>query len=89
MWWKKYESLDLLGGTISFIGDDLEDMIEISYPDGMFIDAGKYGNDYCITVLPSNDTVGWNSPLAEIIVSDKNDLPYIIQKTIVSYRKNP
>ena len=41
MWWKKYESLNLLGGRINYISDDLEDMIEISYSDGMFIDIGK------------------------------------------------
>lgn len=89
MWWKKYESLDLLDGNIFFIGDDLEDMIEISYPDGMFIDIGKIGNSYCITVLPSNDVNGWNSPLAEITVLRKNELFDNIQKIITYYRKNP
>ena len=49
MWWKKYESLELSGGNISYICDDLEDMIEISYPDGMFIDIGKINN---VSALP-------------------------------------
>lgn len=89
MWWKKYELLNLLGGNISYIGDDLEDMIEISYPDGMFIDVGKIGNIYCINILPSNDTEGWNSPLAEFTVANKDELFDNIQKTIIHYRKNP
>lgn len=89
MWWKKYESFELLGGNIFYIGDDLEDMIEISYPDGMFIDVGKFGDVYCITVLPSNDTEGWNSPLAEIIVDSKDTLFDNIQKAITHYRNNP
>ena len=90
MWWRKYETLDLLGGKISYIGDDLEDMIEIAYPDGMFIDIGKATIDgiYYITVLSSNDSKGWNAPLAEIAVISKDELLEIIQKTIISFRNS-
>ncbi len=88
MWWREFESLDFFGGKVFFIGDDLEDMIEITYPDGMFIDVGKAEKDgiYYITVLSSNDRKGWNSPLSEIAVINKEQLFDSIQKVIIEFR---
>lgn len=90
MWWKIYESLDTFGGTLNYIGDDLEDMIEISYNDGMFIDIGKSEkmNIYYITVVASNDRNGWKNPLFELPVDNKNDLYSRIQETIIKFRSH-
>ena len=41
MCWEVYASLDLRGGHFNGILDDSEDMIEITYPDGMLIDVGR------------------------------------------------
>ncbi len=89
MWWKRYETLDTFGGTLKYIGEDLEDMIEISYDDGMFIDIGKSEKTkiYYITVVSSNDKIGWKNPLLELPVYDKMDLYDRIQETIVKFRK--
>lgn len=89
-WWKEFESLNLYGGNSFYIGNDLEDMIEISYPDGMFIDIGKSEEDsiYYITVLSSNNRLGWQNPLSVISVSDRTLLYSEIQETIKKYREN-
>lgn len=90
MWWKAYGSLDLFGGKIAFIGDDLEDMIEISYTDGMMIDVGKSDEDgiYYITVVASNDREGWSDPLLELPVPNKGDLLDRIQEVINRFRSS-
>lgn len=89
MWWKAYESLDLLGGRINYICDDDEDMIEIRYNDGMLIDVGKCSFDsiYYISIVPSDDKNGWKNILEEIPVSDKKDLYDKIQEIILKYRR--
>ena len=89
MWWGIYESLNLHGGRINYIGDELEDMIEIFYQDGMLIDIGKSSKDniYYITVVLSNDIEGWRNPLEIISVIDKKDLYYKMQETIEKYRR--
>lgn len=89
-WWKAYDKLDLRDGNITFICDDDEDMIEICYQDGMFIDVGKptCGISYIITVVAFNDEAGWQNPLAEIDVLDKKDLPSKIQEAIIQFRSS-
>ena len=88
MWWKFYETLHLYGGTANYIFDDFEDMIEISYPDGMLIDVGKAEDDnYYITVVSSDDEKGWREPLEIVSVADKKDLYGKIQETIEKHRK--
>ena len=88
-WWDDYQSLNLCGGTISFILEDDEDMIEINYADGMLIDIGKPMsiNKYCITVVLSNDELGWKNPIMEITVDNKEDLIWKIQETIFKVRQ--
>lgn len=87
-WWNEYQSLDLCNGNINFISDDDEDMIEIAYDDGMFIDVGKYDNGcYYVTVVATNDESGWANPICRIAVSDKKDLIEKIQETIFKFRK--
>lgn len=89
MWWKFYETLHLYGGIANYIFDDFEDMIEISYPDGMLVDVGKSDDDgnYYITVVSSDDEKGWQKPLEIISVADKKDLYGKIQDAIEKYRK--
>ena len=87
-WWDDYQNLNLCDGRIEFIVEDDEDMIEIAYDDGMLIDVGKpiSTNYYCITVVSSNDANGWENPISEIVVTDKQDLVQKIQETIWKYR---
>ena len=88
-WQSEYQDLNLQNGKICFILEDDEDMIEISYDDGMLIDIGKPSskNSYYITVVSSNDKIGWENPIVEIEVNDKQDLLKTIQETILKYRQ--
>ena len=88
-WYSDYQCLNLCNGDINFIMEDNEDMIEITYKDGMLIDIGKpeLFDYYCITVVSSNDDIGWSNPIEEIIVEDKQDLVRNIQEIILKYRK--
>lgn len=88
-WVDAYRGLNLCNGKIEFILEDDEDMIEITYDDGMFIDVGKPSTTdyYCITVVSSNDEFGWTNPISEIVVTDKKDLVQKIQETILKYRQ--
>ncbi len=85
-WQDEYRNLNLYGGEIQLISDD-EDMITITYPDGMLIDVGLKDSIYYITVISSDDMDGWQSPLSEIAVSEKTVLPQPIQETINTFRK--
>ena len=87
-WYDDYKKLDLLGGKISFILEDDEDMIEIHYKDGMLIDVGyiERMHSYFITVVSSDTVEEWKSPLEEIKVEDKTVLVDKIQETIYKYR---
>lgn len=89
-WCDEYKSLNLYSGKIEFISEDDEDMIEIRYSDGMLIDVGKptASNIYYITVLSSDDIVGWQNPLAELSVANKVHLVDKIQETITEFRFN-
>ncbi len=89
IWWNDYQNLDLCNGEISFISEDDEDMIEIIYEDGMLIDVGKpiSSNFYYITVVLSNDEIGWKNPISEIVVTNKQDLVNKIQETIFEFRQ--
>lgn len=87
-WREEYDGLNLCDGKIEFILDDDEDMIEITYEDGMLIDIGRASSNHCyyITVVSSNDKCGWSKPLAEIAVHGKRDLLEKIQETILKFR---
>jgi len=84
-WFDTYQDLDLLNGKIRFILEDDEDMIEISYKDGLLIDVGYIAHlcSYFITVVLNDD---WTKPIEEISVKDKAILFDEIQKTIYKYR---
>ncbi len=89
MWRKPYESLALSGGKIELLCNDDEDMIEIRYPDGMLIDVGKALADqlYHITVVAEDSVSGWQSPLYEEAIADKESLPARLQQVIDQQRK--
>jgi hypothetical protein len=89
-WYDEYRDLNLCNGEIRFILEDDEDMVEILYDDGMLIDVGKPSstNSYYITVVSSNDKVGWENPIEEIEVNAKQDLVQKIQETILKYRQD-
>jgi hypothetical protein len=88
-WYDDYKKLDLLGGKISFISEDDEDMIEIHYKDGMLIDVGyiERMHSYLITVVSNDTDEGWENPLEEINIENKAELFDKIQETICNYRK--
>ena len=88
-WYDDYKELDLLGGKISFILEDDEDMIEIHYKDGMLIDVGyiERMHSYLITVVSNDTDEGWENPLEEINIENKAELFDKIQETICNYRK--
>lgn len=85
MWYDAYSSLNLMGGDIRFILEDDEDMMVISYPDGMVIDVGKssLNGKYYITVVSSGNTESWKHPLREIEIIDKSELYKNIQDVIL------
>jgi len=88
-WYEEYQNLDLRNGTIEFICDDDQDMIEIRYKDGMVIDVGYIEDDkkYYITIIKADDLESWNNPLAEYAVVSKDRLFDEIQKVILEFRK--
>ena len=87
-WWDIYENLSLFGGELAIYSDDSEDMLTITYPNGLMIDVGCYGDNkiYCITIVPADTKDGWQSILAEIKVDNKLNLPVKIQDAILAYR---
>lgn len=87
-WKKPYNNLNLCNGKIQFLSEDDEDMIKIEYNDGMLIDVGKplADNRYCITVVKEDTLFGWQNPLAEIYILNKQDLANKIQETITKFR---
>lgn len=87
-WYAGYTNLNLLGGKISFILEDDEDMIEIRYGNGMLIDVGYIERlkSYFITVVLSDTSEGWEKPLEEIKVDNKAILFDKIQETIYKYQ---
>ena len=88
-WQDAYRGLDLLGGSIRFLLDDHEDMIEICYPDGVVIDVGylEHWRSYCITVLAGDTPKDWQNPIDEVTVDDKAALLAEIQRMIDKHRR--
>lgn len=87
-WDVTYRRLDLARGKLQSFCDDDEDMLLITYEDGMQIDVGYIKEDktYYITVV-SNDTMdSWNNPLAVFATKDKSKLASELQKAIYKFR---
>lgn len=88
-WWKVYESLDLCGGELQTISDDDEDMITITYLNGIIIDVGYISNDkkYYITVVKDDSIESWNSPIMIIEELNKTSLPTVLQNIIFEVKE--
>lgn len=88
LWWEPFAELNLYDGHLKTISENEEDMLEISYPDGMLIDVGWYSYKSCYTIIvvSSNTTDGWRNPLAKIDVKHADSLPYELQSVITAFR---
>ena len=88
-WVIPFSSLDLCGGTLMSILNDDEDMLEIRWPDGMWIDVGYIENEstYYITTVADDTLEGWNNPLSVLKTRNREDLANILQQEIFRCRK--
>ena len=87
-WYDVYKRLDLANGNLQIICDDDQDMLLITYDDGMQIDVGyiKDENTYYITVVKDDTMKSWNNPLGIFSTGDKSKLPTELQKAIYKFR---
>ena len=87
-WYDIYKKLDLAQGNLQTICDDDQDMLLITYEDGMQIDVGYIEDDntYYITVVKEDTMESWNNPLGELAITDKSQLPNELQKVIYKLR---
>lgn len=87
-WDEIYKNLDLAQGKLKTICDDDQDMLLITYEDGMQIDVGYIAEDktYYITIVSSDTNEAWNNPLGEFAIKDKAKLPGELQKIILKFR---
>ena len=87
-WLDPFLSIDLCGGTLMPIVNDDEDMLEIRWPDGMWIDVGFVENEstYYITTVADDTLESWNNPLSVIAITNKEELPNALQKEIYRCR---
>lgn len=83
--WEVYSKLDLYGGKLKTIIDDDEDMLTVTYKNGVKIDVGyiKALNAYFITVVKDDSLEGWNSPISVVEVRDKAALAGALQDIII------
>ena len=83
-----YKKIDLAQGKLQSICDDDEDMLLITYEDGMQIDVGyiEDGKTYYITVVKDDTVESWNNPLGVFSTNDKSKLPTELQKAIHKFR---
>ena len=87
-WTVPFKCLNLLDGKLITILDDDEDMLEIKWKDGMWIDVGYIENKktYYITTV-SNDTLdAWNHPLSVIEIQNREELLTALQQEIIRCR---
>lgn len=89
-WDSTYKKLDLARGKLQSFRDDDEDMLLITYEDGMLIDVGYITEDntYCITVVSSDTAESWSKPLGVFTLKDKSKLASELQKAIYKFRSN-
>ncbi|MBP3387537.1 MAG: hypothetical protein J6L23_03270, partial [Clostridia bacterium] len=87
-WYDVYKKLDLAQGKLQTICDDDQDMLLISYEDGMQIDVGYIEEDktYYITVVKDDTVESLNNPLGVFSTNDKSKLPTELQKAIHKFR---
>ena len=87
-WYDVYKKLDLAKGKLQTICDDDQDMLLITYEDGMQIDVGYIAEDktYYITVVKDDTMESWSNPLGVFSTGDKSQLPTELQKAIHQFR---
>lgn len=87
-WYDVYKKLDLAQGKLQTICDDDQDMLLITYEDGMQIDVGYIEKDktYYITAVKDDTIESWNNPLGVFSTNDKSKLPTELQKAIHKFR---
>lgn len=87
-WYDPYKKIDLACGTLQSICDDDEDMLLITYEDGMQIDVGYMEEEktYSITVVADDTMDAWNNPLGVFTTKDKSKLACELQKAIYKFR---
>ena len=87
-WYDVYKKLDLAQGKLQIICDDEQDMLFITYEDGMQIDVGYIEDDktYYITVVKDDTIESWNYPLGVFSTGDKLKLTTELQKAINKFR---
>ncbi len=87
-WDDVYKKLYLACGKLQSICDDDEDMLLITYEDGMRIDVGYIEADktYHITVVKDDTMESWNNPLGVFTTIDKSKLASELQKAIYIFR---
>jgi len=88
-WVKPFLTLDLCGGSLVSILNDDEDMLEIRWSDGMWIDVGFIEEEktYYITTVANDTLESWNNPLSVLKTSNRMDLVNMIQQEIFRCRK--
>ena len=87
-WDDVYKKPDLARGKFQSIRDDDEDMLLITYEDGMKIDVGyiKEYRTYYITVVQDDTIESWNKPLGVYKIKDKINLSSELQNAIYKFR---
>ena len=88
-WYAPFLSLNLCNGVLTPMQNDGQDMLEIHWQDGMWIDVGyiEKENTYYITTVADDAPESWNHPLSEIAVNNKSDLLKTLQDEILRCRK--
>lgn len=87
-WYDVYKKMDLAQGELQPICDDDQNMLLITYNDGMQIDVGyiEENKTYYITVVKDDTMESWNNPLGKFATADKSILPTELQKAIYRFR---
>lgn len=87
-WYDVYKRLNLAQGKLQSLCDDREDMLLITYEDGMQIHVGYTNEDktYCITIVKDEDAKSSNTTLGKFATADKSNLPTELQKAILKFR---
>ena len=87
-WLIPFLAIDLCGGTLVPIVNDDEDMLEIRWTDGMWIDVGfiKDEETYYITTVADDTLESWNNPLSVVVITIREELPSALQKEIYRCR---
>lgn len=87
-WLIPFLAMDLCGGTLVPIVNDDEDMLEVRWADGMWIDVGFIRDEetYYITTVADDTLEGWNNPLSVLKIQNRTELIEILQHEIFRCR---